>query len=420
MSTTTSECVRGAAHHLGVIDHFVERHGQRVAVPLDDHRHGVADQQPLDQRIEQPGHRKVVGREHGDLFAGRLHGPELRNRDLTGLFGHGDCKPTGFRSGRVERRPNSREMSLVGAIMDPGGDGVQRQGGRADRQPLHPLLRYSTLRVKRAATRQRATSPWCLTCPGAWRRLFATRSSWNRKSKRERGHAQVNAYAIDRGVAGAGGCAGGGGGPSAVSGAPNSLALDESGKLEGLQGNFIKFRDSKQEVWLLQVNAQTAVNIAGEADLSYLRPGMVVELSAAINEDSAIDEPIAEIEVLDRKGRPSMGLFAVDDAGESAKPVRDPSAGEYRVRGRITSVKEGNLEIAAGRLKITGKAADDMKVVLAVDDPRLAQFGDEIKVKAWYYDAGRPNPTLNRQGQALAESVDITLANPPVSGKRGR
>ena len=44
-----------AADHLGVVDHFVERHGQRAVVALDDHRHAVADENALDAgRIDEP------------------------------------------------------------------------------------------------------------------------------------------------------------------------------------------------------------------------------------------------------------------------------------------------------------------------------------------------------------------------------
>ena len=47
-----------AADHLGVVDHLVERDGQRAVVALDDHRHAVADQDALDAgRVDQPGQR---------------------------------------------------------------------------------------------------------------------------------------------------------------------------------------------------------------------------------------------------------------------------------------------------------------------------------------------------------------------------
>ena len=58
----------GPAHHLGVVDHLLQRHRQRGAVSLDDHRQAVADQNPLDAGgIDQAGHGVVVGGQHGDL-----------------------------------------------------------------------------------------------------------------------------------------------------------------------------------------------------------------------------------------------------------------------------------------------------------------------------------------------------------------
>ncbi len=200
----------------------------------------------------------------------------------------------------------------------------------------------------------------------------------------------------------------------------NSLELKEEGTLEGMQGNLLKFRDSNQDVWLLTVNPLSKVSIEGIADRSYLRPGMTVELKGNVKEDATLAEPLAEIEVVNGKGRQPLGLFAPDDTAEDARPVRDPAPGDYRIRGRIMGVKDDTLQIAAGRLKLSAKMADDLKVVLAIDDPRLAQFGDQMKVKAWYYDNQKPVPTFNRPGQALAEDVSITLANPPTGGKRGR
>ena len=200
----------------------------------------------------------------------------------------------------------------------------------------------------------------------------------------------------------------------------NSLALDEEGTLEAIQGNLLKFRDSNQEVWVVKVDPRTTVSIEGVADLSYLKPGMTVELTGNVTADEAIAEPLAEIDVINSKARLPLGLFEVGETDGDAKPVRNPEPGEYRVRGRITKVNDKELSISAGRFKIAATAADDMKVVLAVDDPRLAQFGDQMKVKAWYYDIGKPNPTLNRPGQALAEEVNITLSNPPTGDKRGR
>ncbi len=198
----------------------------------------------------------------------------------------------------------------------------------------------------------------------------------------------------------------------------NSLSLDAEGKLEGLQGGVLQFRDSSNELWLIQISPQTTVTIVGEADFSYLRPGMTIELTGNINQDGNFAEPISEVQIINAKGRPALGLF--DPTDDGAKPVRDPEPGQYRVRGRIITSKNGELELIAGRLKIGGTAAPEFKAVLEFDDSRLAQIGDSLKVKAWYIETWRPIPTLNRPGKALAESLDITLANPPISNKRGR
>jgi hypothetical protein len=200
---------------------------------------------------------------------------------------------------------------------------------------------------------------------------------------------------------------------------PNSLALDEEGKFEGFEGNKPMFRDSKQGLWLIHLTPLSKVTIIGEAPISYLRPGMLVQFKATIDEEGSIPEPIAEVEVLPSKGRAPTGLFD-PAAGDDAKAVRNPEPGEYRLRAKVLRVKEGELTLLAGRLQLAGKAAEDFKAVLAVDDPSLAKPGDAMKVKAWYLESTRPNPTVQRPGQALAEDVGITLAEPPVANKRGR
>ncbi len=200
---------------------------------------------------------------------------------------------------------------------------------------------------------------------------------------------------------------------------PNSLSLEETGTLGGMQGNYIKFHDKNKDIWLLQVVPQTTVSIEGEAGADYLRRGLTIELTGQISEDSTLAESIKTIVVISSKGRLAMGLFSPDADDAKAKPVRNPEAGKYRIRGRVVSLKNGELLIAAGRLKISGKIDDDLKVKLTVNDARLAQFGDEMKVKAWYLDFAKAAP--NRLGRARAEEISIKLSNPPSrNGKRSR
>jgi hypothetical protein len=193
---------------------------------------------------------------------------------------------------------------------------------------------------------------------------------------------------------------------------PNSLALDDTGAVEAIQGNYVKFRSSKEEVWLLELRPETTVSIEGEADGSYLRPGLAVELTGSVNEKLTLDDPIEEIEVFSGKGRSSQGLFSPDESDEDAKPLKNPEVGKYRIRGRVRTVKDGTIVVAAGRFMISGKLGEEVKVKINLDDARKAKFGDKMTVKAWYYDITKPNPTLMRPGKALAEEVKITLSDP--------
>ncbi len=200
----------------------------------------------------------------------------------------------------------------------------------------------------------------------------------------------------------------------------NSLSLEETGTLESpLQGTVIKFRDKNKELWLLKVDAQqTQLSIEGEADLGDLRPGMTVELDGKIDETGKIAEPVESLTVLDVKRRPSMGLFSPDDAADDARPLRNPAPGSYHVRGKIKSVKDREITIAAGRIKVTCTAGEEFQVKLNIKDVRMAQPGDTMQVKAWYIDTWKPNPTFNTPGQAMAESLTITLSK--SGGKEGK
>ena len=51
MSTTTRRLPHRPADHLGVVDHLVHGNRQRGIVPLHDHRHAVADENPFDPRL---------------------------------------------------------------------------------------------------------------------------------------------------------------------------------------------------------------------------------------------------------------------------------------------------------------------------------------------------------------------------------
>jgi hypothetical protein len=199
----------------------------------------------------------------------------------------------------------------------------------------------------------------------------------------------------------------------------NSLSFEDSGTLEAIEGNLIKIRDSKNDLWILKLNDATAVTVEGTAEREVLRATLYVQLTGEIDRKGELQEPLEEIEIIPPQEKAAVGLFAEDDV-EGAKPVKQLTAGTYRIKGRLAVYKEGQFLVMAGKHKITGKVSpDELEVKLKVTDLSLAQLGDEVKAKAWYYDNQRPfggNP-----GSALAEEVVVTLAKPlEHTGKKPR
>jgi hypothetical protein len=201
---------------------------------------------------------------------------------------------------------------------------------------------------------------------------------------------------------------------------PGSLAFDDKGKVEAVQADVIKFRDSKNEVWLLKINQQTQITVKGQAEAGYLRPGMSLQFTGQIDKKGVLKDPVDKIEIFTPQGKMSHGLFAPTDE-QGLKPVRNPGAGTFLIKGKLATYRDGDLLVVAGNRKITGSTSDDLEVTLTSEDPTLAQADDEVTVKAWYDDMTRPNPVLNRAGGALAEQITITLAKPlAATGRKAR
>jgi hypothetical protein len=202
---------------------------------------------------------------------------------------------------------------------------------------------------------------------------------------------------------------------------PNSLAFEDSGTLEAVEPDVLRFRDSKSEAWLLKLVPETIITVLGEAESECLRPGVYVQLIGQIDKKGTLAKEVSELEILSAQGKSSLGLFPEAEAEGSSKPVRNAGAGTYRIKGKLVSYKDGELVIMAGNRKISGNVADDLTTKVNLDDPTLGQKDDKVEVKAWYTDPSKPNPALNRPGIALAQEVTITLSKPLAhSGKKSR
>jgi hypothetical protein len=201
----------------------------------------------------------------------------------------------------------------------------------------------------------------------------------------------------------------------------NSFALDTDGTLEGYRPGYLQIRDSKTETWLLSIDPTTRVSVVGQAEQDYLRPGMTVEFETEIDKKGLLAKPIEEVEIITSQGKPRLGLFSTEDDADAARPVRTVAAGAYRIRAKLASFKGSELTVAVGGKRLTGTLSEKASIKFASTDPGMAEIGDAVKVKAWYYDNGKPVAAVGRAGKALAEEITITLTKPLAgTGKKSR
>jgi hypothetical protein len=200
---------------------------------------------------------------------------------------------------------------------------------------------------------------------------------------------------------------------------PNSLPLEDSASMEIYRAGFLQIRDSKNmDVWILKILPETTVSVSGEAELDYLRPGLSIQFDNDLDKKGQLVNPISEIELL--PNRTTLGLFAADDDAD-ARPIRNPEPGAYRFRGKLSAVKEKLITVSIGGRRYTGQLSDELRIKFSSDDPSVADVGDTVKVKAWYYDNTKPISAMNIPGRAIAEDISITLEKPlEPAGRRAR
>ena len=215
--------------------------------------------------------------------------------------------------------------------------------------------------------------------------------------------------------------------PSRFQAPPQSVAFeDNESTFEGAQGDIVQIRDSKSEAWYLQASADTKITVKGEAEEDCLRPGIFIETNGEIDKKGMLSAPVSEITIFAIGGKPVVGLFAPSESAEpmsdDAKPVRNAGPGKYRIRAKLVVFKDGEIVMLAGNRKIIGDVAEKLAVNVHLDDLSVAQEGDKLEVKAWYYDQNKPAPLPNgyRFGKAVAEEITVTLSKPLVSGKKPR
>jgi hypothetical protein len=193
-------------------------------------------------------------------------------------------------------------------------------------------------------------------------------------------------------------------------------SLSAKGTVAAVSGEGVQLKVSDTEGWLVEIRpGETKIEVTGTAEPTYLRSGMHVRFVGEIDAKGNLEGDISEIEVFTPRGKNDLGLFNENDKGSLAKPLRKFAAGKYQIRGKITSLKEHDIVVLAGK-KVTGTVAEVVQVKVTSDELDNVHEGDEVSVTGWYYPANKAAD--KKPGQAVADQLSITLAKPIAVGKK--
>jgi hypothetical protein len=202
------------------------------------------------------------------------------------------------------------------------------------------------------------------------------------------------------------------------------------GKLKGAGPGLLQVESEQGERWLVSLAGRIQdVSFQGIGTPALLRPGMLVQFSAAIDKRGEAQEEVAELKLISQRmgiqlgAQPSApaagGLFASEEENAPKKKKGRAEATSYHVTGTVRSIKDDKLYVVAGAL-IKVELADNCQVIVDVADISLAREGDSVEIEGWRYP-NQPNQLYPQRLVIVAEKplgVEEKRRRPTKGGEK--
>ena len=161
---------------------------------------------------------------------------------------------------------------------------------------------------------------------------------------------------------------------------------------------------------MIQIARATNVQFTGKATGDFLKAGVPVEFTAAVDEKHAVSEAVTHLTIVSLSADRGPGLFAEEPPPTTAAPPgkADPVKlpGTCLVRGKITTFKDGKFVASIGHGTVTGTVDESAEINVSTSDLKFARKGDSVLVKG--HNAGK---------MWLADAVTVQ-ASEPLGGKK--
>ncbi len=194
--------------------------------------------------------------------------------------------------------------------------------------------------------------------------------------------------------------------------------------------------------WLVTAQANAKLVVTGTAKADYLKPRMLIQFRAELDDKNRAKEPVSELSIItaSRENRP--GIFA-DQGG--VRPPADPGVGAGRAKpdaqaekdlsplnlpapktsrivGKIATLKDKHVSVQIGGKTVEFDLADDPIINYCLNDPKLVVAGSKVLAKGLGV-RGRHNrcqaDTVTRNAGRRARGEEETRQT-RLGGRQGR
>lgn len=194
---------------------------------------------------------------------------------------------------------------------------------------------------------------------------------------------------------------------------PKTLAPgDRVGKVVGFLpgGMQVRLLNSGEE-WIVAAARDATVEVTGTASREMLAPKQFVQIAVELDALGKVTQPVEKV-TFPGGGTPGVAAAGIAGADPKAKrPAGKRPPGSYLVAGFIKTFADGEIVIQVGRERFEIPVSPEAELEVRTADLRVAGVGDDVALEGQYV----------QQGQLLASSIKVTLANPltpPQKGKR--
>lgn len=153
--------------------------------------------------------------------------------------------------------------------------------------------------------------------------------------------------------------------------------------------------DANGSNWRLAPEKNCVIEVTGTADVSFLKPDMLVRFTSQFDKKGNATAPVNELELISPQA--AMTTIKQEVAGK-----KDPAAMvNNTVIGHIKSIKSNQLTVQTTNGTYAAELGSNPSIKVNVSDFRWAQAGDKVDAVGYY----------SQPGLAYAQQMRVTLSS---------